>query len=255
MDYKYIICEKEGNVFYLTLNSPPLNILNIAMMEEMNSALENILADKELSVLVIRSNGKAFSAGVDVGDHTADRVGEMIEQFHGIFRRLDKFEGVTIAAVGGAALGGGCELAIFCDVIIASDRAKFGQPEIQVGVYPPIAILHLQNRCPQKFVYDFLLSGVTVKAEDAWKVGLISRMVSDEAFAEELEKYVEGFSKSSGIILKLTKKALRKSCGQGFEDALKTVEDIYLSELMRTHDANEGLAAFLEKRRPSWKNC
>jgi len=254
MDYNYITCEKSHNVFYITLNSPPLNILNIAMMNEINSGLDEALEYKDIGVLVFKNNGKAFSAGVDVEDHTGDKVDEMIEVFHGIFRRLDKFEGLTIAGVKGAALGGGCELAIFCDLIIASDRSKFAQPEIAVGVYPPIAIIHLQNRCPQKFVYDFLLSGSTVKANDALNVGLISKLVPDEAFDDELEKYVKGFSGKSSIVLKLTKKALRKSAGLNFIDSLRVVEDIYLNELMKTHDANEGLTAFLEKRKPSWNH-
>ena len=255
MEFSYITCEKVDNVFNITLNSPPFNILNIPMMKEINSAIDIALNDKRFSVLVFRNNGKAFSAGVDVGDHTADKVDEMIDVFHGIFKKLDKFEGVTIAAVKGAALGGGCELAIFCDVIFASDRAKFAQPEIAVGVYPPIAILHLQNRCPQKFVYDFLLSGSTVKADEALKVGLISRLVPDDDFDKELGKYVDNFSSKSNIVLKLTKKALRKSCGLAFGDSLKVVEDIYIKELMKTNDANEGLTAFLEKRKPSWKHC
>ncbi|MBU1626936.1 enoyl-CoA hydratase/isomerase family protein, partial [bacterium] len=151
-------------------------------------------------------------------------------------------------------LGGGCELAIFCDVIIASDRAKFGQPEIAVGVYPPIAIVHLQSRCSQKFVYDFLLSGSTIKADESLRVGLISKLVPDENFDEELKKYIEGFSCKSSIVLKLTKKALRNSHGLKFDDSLKIVESIYLDELMKTHDANEGLTAFLEKRSPEWEN-
>ena len=255
MNNEYIIYEKKDNVFTITLNSPPYNILNISMMKEINTALDIALEDKDLSVLSFKSSEKAFSAGVDVGDHTEDKVEEMLDVFHGIFRRLQKFEGITIASVRGAALGGGCELAIFCDVIIASSRAKFAQPEIQVGVYPPIAIMHLQNRCPQKFVYDFLLSGSTIPAEDALRAGLISRLVSDENFEDECENYIQGFSGKSGIILKLTKKALQKTSGLGVKEALETVESIYMDELMHTRDAKEGLAAFLEKRKPDWKNC
>ena len=152
-------------------------------------------------------------------------------------------------------MGGGCELAIFCDVIIASEKAKFAQPEIAVGVYPPVAIAYLQGRCPDKFVYDFLLTGRTVKAEEALKVGLISRMVPDDYFEGGVEKYIKEFSKNSGTTLMLTKKALKNSRGREFTEALKIVEEIYIDELMETSDAHEGLNAFLEKREPEYKNC
>ena len=141
MEFQHITFEKRGSVARLTLNKPPLNVLNIAMMREINAALERLNDDPSVKVLVFEAaeGSKAFSAGVDVSEHTADKVKEMIEVFHRIFRLLDRLEVPTVAVVDGAALGGGCELVLFCDMVIASEKTSFGQPEIQVGVLPPIA--------------------------------------------------------------------------------------------------------------------
>ena len=145
MEFQHIIFERGDGVARLTLNEPPLNVLVIAMMQEIISVLEALDSDPSIKVLIFEAaeDSKAFSAGVDVSEHTADMVDEMIEVFHRIFRLLDKLEIPTIAVVGRAALGGGCELALFCDMIIASEKASFGQPEIQVGVFPPIAVVEL----------------------------------------------------------------------------------------------------------------
>jgi cyclohexa-1,5-dienecarbonyl-CoA hydratase len=145
MNFGHIRFDVSDGVARLTLNKPPVNVLNIAMMREINTALEGLDGDPAVKVLVFEAaeGSKAFSAGVDVSEHTADRVGEMIEVFHRIFRLLDGLEVPTVAVVGGAALGGGCELALFCDMVIASEKASFGQPEIQVGVFPPIAVVAL----------------------------------------------------------------------------------------------------------------
>src|SRR5208283_4113888 len=131
--------DDEGKVVSVVLNRPPLNVMNIAMMQEMNAAFAQLLHHPKAIVLLVKAEGKAFSAGVDVADHTADKVGTMMKEFHRIFELMNQFTIPVVAVVDGAALGGGCELAVFCDMIIASERAKFAQPEIKVGVFPPIA--------------------------------------------------------------------------------------------------------------------
>ena len=149
--YQSIKFKIDGPVARLALNSPPLNIINIAMMNEMAGAIESLKGKPSVRVLAIETveGSKAFSAGVDVGDHTADKVHDMIYGFHRFFRLLDELNIPTIAVVNGAALGGGCELAIFCDMIVASGRAKFGHPEIRVGVFPPIAAVVLSRLIPR----------------------------------------------------------------------------------------------------------
>ena len=141
MAYQHIGFEIKDRAACITLAREPLNVMNIAMMKEINACLDELAGRPELLALVFCAQGKVFSAGVEVAEHLGDQVTEMIEVFHGMFRRMDQLGLISVAAVQGAALGGGCELAVYCDLVLASAKAKFGQPEIQVGVFPPIAAL------------------------------------------------------------------------------------------------------------------
>ena len=190
----------------ITLKREPLNVLNIAMMKEINQALDS-LKGQSFKLLLFKAAGKAFSAGVDVGEHLGDQVNEMIEVFHGIFRRMDRLPAVSIASVQGAALGGGCELALYCDLVIASEKAKFGQPEIQVGVFPPIAALIMPRLTARKKALELVLSGDIIPAQEALSLGLINKVVPAEALEEELQKFLGKFSGLSGLVMALTKKA------------------------------------------------
>jgi cyclohexa-1,5-dienecarbonyl-CoA hydratase len=256
MDFKDIIFKKEGGVARLTLNKPPLNVLDITMMREINTALEGLGDDPAVKVLVFEAaeGSKAFSAGVDVSDHTADKVEEMIEVFHRIFRLLDGLEIPTVAVVGGAALGGGCELALFCDLIIASEKASFGQPEIQVGVIPPIAVAALPGIVGPKKAFEMVLIGDRIRAAEAERVGLVNKVVPPEELRAAADEFVGKLAKLSGAVLRLTKRAVRVGSDGSFADGLTTVEELYLGLLMETEDAHEGLAAFMEKRAPVWKD-
>ena len=139
IDARSIRYVDDGQVARITLNRPPLNIMTLETLDDLDAAIAHAAAVPALKVLVIAATGRAFSAGVAVEDHLGDRVGPTLDAFHSVFRRLHAVECVTIAAVQGAALGGGAELATFCDVVVASDAAAFGQPEIKVGVFPPSA--------------------------------------------------------------------------------------------------------------------
>ncbi len=253
MDYQNISFEVASGVARLTFKRPPLNVLNIAMMREVNSALDSF-DHATAKVLVIAAEGKAFSAGVDVAEHTADKVGEMIEVFHGIFRRLDRLDVPTLAIVQGAALGGGCEVALFCDMVLASDKAKFGQPEIKVGVFPPIAAVILPRLVSRAKALELLLTGDTIDAAEAHRLGLVNQVVPVDQLTAAANELIGKFTSLSGVVLQMTRRAARLG-GQGtFAEALNQVESLYLSDLMKTHDANEGLTAFLEKRAPVWKD-
>jgi cyclohexa-1,5-dienecarbonyl-CoA hydratase len=255
MEFQHITFEKRDGVAWLTLNKPPLNVLDIAMMREINAALEGLDGDPAVKVLVFEAaeGSKAFSAGVDVSEHTADQVGEMIEVFHRIFRLLDGLEIPTVAVVGGAALGGGCELVLFCDMVIASERASFGQPEIQVGVFPPVAVVALPGIIGPKKALEMVLIGDRMRAAEAERLGLVNRVVPPEELRATADEFVGKLTKLSGVVLRLTKRALRVGGVGGFAEGLAAVEELYLGPLMATEDAHEGLAAFLEKRAPEWK--
>lgn len=253
MEYKNIATSTEEGIGTLTLNRPPLNVLNIEMMEEINSALDRFIGAPVLKALVIRAEGKSFSAGVDVGEHTGELCERMIEVFHGMFRRMDEVEAPIIALVHGAALGGGCELATYCDIVLASERAKFGQPEIQVGVFPPIAALKFPELVPVKKALELILTGDVIRAGEAEEIGLVNRVYSPDEFEEETEKFIDKLRGLSAPVVRLTKKAIYAGV-RGEKRALEEIEEIYLGELMETEDANEGLKAFLEKRKPVWKD-
>ncbi len=252
--YQSIKMALQDGVAELTLARPEYNVFNIAMMEEINSALEALNKGRDLKALVISAEGKVFSAGVDVAEHTDELAGKMIETFHGMFRLLDEFEAPTLALVHGSALGGGCEVALFCDMILASERAKFGQPEIKVGVFPPIAALRMPELMTSPKAYDFLLTGDSWKAEELLKQGVINQVYPVDEFQAKSVEFISALTSNSGAILRLTKKAIRRGLNRPFAKALGDVEEIYLKELMTTADAHEGISAFMEKRSAKWSN-
>jgi cyclohexa-1,5-dienecarbonyl-CoA hydratase len=249
-----IIVEKANNIGKITFNNGPLNVLTIQMMEQINKALEDFLKDESLKAVIFDHSGKAFSAGVDVGDHMGDKAPQMIKEFHGIFRKLNKLKCPTIASVKGAALGGGCEIAIFCDIVLTSDKAKFGQPEIKVGVFPPIAVLVFPQIIGNKKAFELIILGEIIDANEAHRLGISNYVFPIESYEQEFTNFIESFDKLSTIVMYYSKKAFNKALGIDFETKLDEIEEFYLKELMSTHDANEGLQAFLEKRSPNWQN-
>ncbi|MFC1563700.1 enoyl-CoA hydratase/isomerase family protein [candidate division KSB1 bacterium] len=252
-NFKTIIFKKENNVAEIILNNPPVNIMTQAMMEEMNSALEGLALDEDLHLLVFKAEGKHFSAGADVVEHTRDKCKEMIPEFTKLFFNLNKIQCPVIAVVQGMALGGGCELIIFCDMVIASEKAKIGQPEISVGVFPPLGVVLFPHLIGRNRAMELLLSGDVITAAEAERTGLINKCYPEDQFAEKTLEFIEKFRNKSPIVLKMTKKAIDASLYSTVMDSLKNAEEIYLSELMETEDANEGINAFLEKRQPVWK--
>jgi cyclohexa-1,5-dienecarbonyl-CoA hydratase len=253
-EYQNILFEHHDGVAKITLDHPPVNIMDIPTMREMNQALESLQGDKESRVLLFGATGKAFCAGVDVKDHTVDKVGEMVEVFHRIFRQMWSLGIPTVAAVNGAALGGGCELVTFCDMVIASEKATFGQPEVQVGVYPPVAAVVFPRLMPRMKAMELLLTGAVIDAQEAERLGIVNRVVPVDSFEDEVSSFVGRLTALSGVVLRLTKRAATQGETLDFEEALKLSEGLYLDQLMKTHDASEGLQAFVEKRKPVWKD-
>lgn len=252
---KHIGVNIDGGLGTITLKKPPVNVFNIEMMDEINDTLRGWIEEKDLKVVLFDAEGKCFSAGVDVGEHMGDLAPKMIESFHGMFRLMEALGAVTVASVFGSCLGGGCELAIFCDLVIADETAKFGQPEIQVGVLPPIAAQVMPRIIGRKAANDLILSGRIISAQEAMEMGLINKTVAKGDLSQETESFIKPYLSLSAEVIRIAKKTIKVGLMDDLEPSLKAIEDIYLNELMKTADAQEGLQAFLDKRKPVWKNC
>lgn len=232
--------------YRITLDDPPLHILDIAMLQELRDALGRVKPDRHC--LIISSTGeKAFSAGASVQDHVGDRVATMLQNFHDCFRIMARLDIVSVAFVRGVALGGGSELAMACDFILASDRARFGQPEINLGVFPPVAAYQLSRQMPPRKGLELLLSGEPIEAN-----AIANAVFPAADFDTQCEAWMQRLYKQSASSLRLARKAFRLAQSADFDERLASVERLYLEELMKTDDANEGLQAFIEKRRPVW---
>ncbi len=238
---------------HICLQHPPLNVIDIAMMEELAATLSEIEGRNELSTVVLTGAGKAFSVGVDVADHTPDKVATMLAKFHSVVRALVGTKKVTIAAVRGHCLGGGTELAMVCDIVYTADDARWGFPEIKLGCYPPVAATALAALVGQKHAADLMLTGRTIDGQEAANIGLANRALPAVEVEGAVQETVRQLSKLSPAALAVAKKALYGWDSMHFDKGLARAEKIYLDELMKTEDVHEGINAFLEKRQPVWK--
>jgi cyclohexa-1,5-dienecarbonyl-CoA hydratase len=242
----------EGRTAWIALDRPPLNVLNIDMMGELQAALEQTLPQSDFVVLQ-GAGPKGFSAGVEIADHAPERVDEMLTSFHAIFRLLARADCVTIAAVHGHCLGGGMELATFCDFVIATRSAKFAQPEIKLACFPPIAMITLSHLCGFRAAADLILTGRTISAEDALNFGLLSRIAPDGELHQSVHQLLVELGGLSPKALRLTRRSLWRLHADEFESQLRAIEQVYLHELMPMEDAREGVRAFMEKRAAVWQ--
>jgi cyclohexa-1,5-dienecarbonyl-CoA hydratase len=242
----------EHRIAWITLDRPPLNIMDIDMMESLDVALDRALPKSDF--VVFQGAGvKAFCAGADVADHTPKRVEKMLSAFHGVFRRLAIADCLKIAAVHGYCLGGGMELAAFCDFVLATESAQFGQPEIKLGCFPPVSMVILPRLVGVRAAAHLILTGHQISATEAHRLGLVTRVVPDHELAAAVDALLEELRALSPSVLHLTRKTLAQLHSADFLQQLEEAERVYLSELMQTHDAQEGIRAFLEKRQPVWK--
>jgi cyclohexa-1,5-dienecarbonyl-CoA hydratase len=255
MPYENIRLSIDDRVARITLVRPPLNVLNISMMREMGKALGELTTlDLVAIVFEAEKDARAFSAGVAVEDHTQDTVYQMLDSFHAVFRLLEQLAKPTIAVVDGAALGGGCELVAACDIVIASNRAKFGQPEIKLGVFPPVAAVLLPMVIGEKRARELIFTGEIIDAVEAGRLGLCNHVVPVAHLEQKLTEVLAKLRELSSVALEFTRRAMDLGRGRTIDNALKELENIYLHELMRSSDANEGIKAFMEKRRPVWRH-
>jgi cyclohexa-1,5-dienecarbonyl-CoA hydratase len=254
--YQSIRFSIEDRVGRISFARPPLNVFNIEMMRAINDAINECASQREMVAIVFEAapDSRAFSAGVAVEEHVEETIYQMLDSFHGIFRTLEQAGKPTVAIVDGAALGGGCELVAYCDFVIATERARFGQPEIKLGVFPPVAAVLLPRIIGDRRARELILTGELIDATEALRLGLISMVVPHAELEQKTLDVLVKLRELSAPALEATKRAIDLARGRSFEDALTRVEDLYLNELMKTEDAHEGIKAFMEKRKPSWKN-
>ena len=253
--YKNIQFRIEDRVARITFARPPLNVFNIEMMHEISAAIAESM-QRELVAIVFDSdkNCRAFSAGVAVEDHVQDTIFQMLDAFHSIFRQLDQVAKPAIALVDGAALGGGCELVAACDIVIASDRSRFGQPEIKLGVFPPVAAVLLPRIIGEKRARELILTGEIIDVAEAARLGLCNHVTPSAHLEPKLNEVLAKLRELSGTSLVFARQSLDLGRGRSIDAALTEQENIYLHELMKTADANEGVKAFLDKRKAVWKH-
>jgi cyclohexa-1,5-dienecarbonyl-CoA hydratase len=251
--YSRITLEVHPPVARITLDHPPLNIIDIPMMEQLAEALSELETRPDVSILIISGSQKAFSAGVDVAAHTPDKVEQMLTKFHGVIRTLVGSKKVSIAAVHGNCLGGGAELAMVCDLAYTSELATWGFPEIRLGCYPPVAVTALAALVGQKQAADLVLTGRCITGREAASIGLANSVVPEVDLEHAVQHAVDHLSQLSPAALAITKKAIYAWDAIHFDKGLARAEKTYVDELMKAEDAREGINAFLEKRPPVWK--
>jgi cyclohexa-1,5-dienecarbonyl-CoA hydratase len=251
---KHLKVEKTDGVARITFDRPKHNILNIEMMNELIAELKMLVADAEQKCLVLAGKGPSFCAGVEVADHKPESAGKMIETFNRIFELIDQLEIPTIASVQGACLGGGMEIAIACDIIVAAQSAIFGQPEIKLGFLPPYAAIRLPQLVGPSKALEICTTGKRYRAEEARQMGMVCYAVEDDQLAETTDKLVKEIQDNSPLIIRLNKQAVKNHLGLEYPQAIQSVSDLFLNTLMKTEDVLEGIKSFEEKRKPVWKN-
>lgn len=242
----------EPPVARIALQHPPLNVIDIPMMEQLTDALQELETRADVVVIVLEGAVKAFSVGVDIAAHVPEKIEAMLQKFHAVIRALVATKKVTIAAVHGHCLGGGAELAMMCDIVYTSDDAKWGFPEIKLGCYPPVACTALAALIGQKRAAELILTGRPISGREAAEMGLANRAVPQNQLAQVVGDCISYLRDLSPAALAIAKKASYAWDSMHFDKGLARAEKIYFEDLMKTADAQEGIRAFMEKRAPRW---
>ncbi|HXZ18879.1 MAG TPA: enoyl-CoA hydratase/isomerase family protein [Candidatus Acidoferrales bacterium] len=253
-DFHYIRSATDGPLARLTLNRPEHNLLNEPMLRELTSGIEWAGEDEGVKLILIDSACKTFSGGIDVGEYTAQRVFQMTDAFHRVFLAMLDVGKPVMVVVDGPAIGGGSELAAFGDIVLATPRARFAQPEIKIGVFPPLAATIFPQIVGPRLAMELVLTGEPVSAERARDLGLISRLVAEDQLEKTVNALIAQITAQSGAVLRMAKKAIIGGVGLSLQEGLKTSMDVFLNELYKLEDSQEGLRALVEKRKPQWKN-
>lgn len=245
----------ERQVATLTLQRPPDNVMSLEMMEEINSALLGLRDVAGLTVLLVQGSGATFSAGIDLTEHSRDRVARLIQVFHRIFETIRLLNVVSVAAVNGPAIGGGFALALGCNLVVAKRSATFSLPEVRLGLFPPVPCVILPRAAPRRKAMEWILLGEEIPADELASFGLVNRVFDDAEFGPGLERFVAKLTANSGPVLQLARRAQTESYYATYEEALYKVENLYLRDLMALRDAQTGVQDHLAGREVRWEHA
>jgi cyclohexa-1,5-dienecarbonyl-CoA hydratase len=253
-EFEFVKFAVDNGVARVTLNHPEHNLLNEVMLREISDAITAAGENDEVKLLVIDSACKVFCGGIDIGEYTSQRVFQMLDAFHAAFAGMLDVGKPVLCVVNGPAIGGGAELAAFGDLVVATPKARFAQPEITIGVFPPLASTILPFLVGPKTALELVLTGEAVTAERALELGLINRLVPEAQLEQTVNDLASRITAHSGPVLTMAKKAILGGMGLSLRDGMKNSMNIFLNELYKLEDSQEGLRALVEKRKPNWKN-
>lgn len=250
-----ILVENRPRVASIRIDHPPLNVLDLEHLQQLRNAVDRVTAEQGTDLIVIRGAGeRAFSAGVDVKDHTREKVPAMLDLMHGVIRKLLATSQPTLAVVDGFCFGGGCELASSCDLVLASEESVFATPEITVGCYPPVALARFSSQVGYHRAAEMILTGRRFSAREAVAMGLVNRAVPRAELEQTVAELETELLDKSQAVVRIALRGLREIALKNFSEALQRSEEIYLSELLETEDVEEGVSAFVDKRKPKWRH-
>jgi cyclohexa-1,5-dienecarbonyl-CoA hydratase len=252
--FQFVRYQVEGAVGRLTLHRPEHNLLNEPMLRELAEGIAHFSEAETVKLIVLDAAGKVFCGGVDIGEYTAERAFQMLDAFHAACIAMVEATQPVLVIVDGPAVGGGAELIAYGDLVVATPRARFALPEITIGMFPPLASTMFPHIVGPKRALELVLTGEPITAERARDLGLINRLVPEAQLQTAAEELIAKITAQSGAVLGMAKKAVVGGMGLSFRDSLRHSMNVFLNELYRLEDAQEGLRALLEKRKPQWKN-
>ena len=253
-EFQFVKVSVEGEVARLTLDRPDHNLLNERMLTEIAAGINTLGERATIKLIVLDSAGKAFCGGIELGEYTQRRVFQLLDAFHAAFSAMLDTSKPLLVVVNGAAFGGGAELAALGDLVIATPKARFAQPEIRLGVFPPLAAAVLPYILGPKQALELVLTGEAMSAERARELGLVNWLVSEEELPQKVADVIARVTAQSGPVLTMAKKAILGSLGLPLRDGVRSSMKVFLNELADLEDSQEGLRALVEKRAPKWKN-
>ncbi|KHO30901.1 short-chain-enoyl-CoA hydratase, partial [Clostridium tetani] len=253
MDFKNLILEKDGKIAVLTINRPDaLNALNSELLKELDYAIDCLAEDDEVLAVVLTGAGKAFVAGADIGemkDLTVSEGRKFGVLGNRVFRKLETLEKPVIAAVNGFALGGGCEISMACDIRIASEKAKFGQPEVGLGITPGFGgTQRLPRLVGPAVAKELIYTADIIGAEEALRIGLINKIVEKDELLDKAKEMANKIANNAPIAIKLCKSAINRGVQCDIDTGIAFEAEVF-GECFSTEDQKEGMTAFLEKRK------